>query len=133
MVRATSFLQCSLCVWVGGVEILNSVCVKSRNPFHQDYGHVLGELAERALWKQSCTLLLEMRFRSMCLGELWGTLTFAHSMVSWSSHSGYSNGKEPFSRNLCFCGRGLLQGSPTRGKVVEIFAWDHVERTGSKP
>ena len=49
------------------------------------------------------------------------------------SHSGYSNGKEPFSRHLCFCGGGLLQGSPTRGKVVEIFAWDHVERTGSKP
>lgn len=54
-------------------------------------------------------------------------------MVSWSSHSGYSNGKEPFSRHLCFCGGGLLQGSPTQGKVVEIFAWDHVERTGSKP
>eukprot|EP00438_Fugacium_kawagutii_P000628 Skav224350 [mRNA] locus=scaffold2411:227554:240331:- [translate_table: standard] len=30
-----------------------------------DYGPVLGILADRALWKESCTLLLEMRFRSM--------------------------------------------------------------------
>jgi len=43
---------------------------------HQkDYGHVLGELAERALWKQSCTLLLEMRFRSM--NPFPGTCAFA--------------------------------------------------------
>lgn len=69
MVRVTSFFcNTHFAFGFGGVEILDSVCVKSHNPFHQDYGHVLGELAERALWKQSCTLLLEMRFRSMCLG-----------------------------------------------------------------
>ncbi|CAL1168383.1 unnamed protein product [Cladocopium goreaui] len=47
------------------VEKLQELRADGAFRHQKDYGQVLGTLADRALWQQSCTLLLEMRFRSM--------------------------------------------------------------------
>lgn len=47
------------------VERVQELRLKGEIRQPKEYAEVVGVLAERALWRQSCALLLEMRFRSM--------------------------------------------------------------------